>query len=184
MQAAILNDAPQNDWPDFFQAQRQWLAAVVFARVRDQHAVDEVLQNTALAASKSLPAVGDPQGRSKWLYRVAIRQAILYRRNQQRQKTRIEHAARNGHSSFDSAQADPHDLVVALEQHDLVRRAMQTLAARDYEILVLRYTHGWTVSEICGRLDVSASAVKSRLLRARRNLRRELLRLNQDWEVK
>ena len=74
-------------WPQALTAHRGWLSAVIFARVRDRDAVDEILQETALAAvTGNCPS--DTTGISRWLYRVAVRQSVLYRRKKGRTEKR------------------------------------------------------------------------------------------------
>jgi len=175
-----LSDSSTSPWPHVLAAHRGWLSSVIFARVRDHHAVEEVLQETALAASQHATP-DDPTSVSKWLYRVAIRQAILYRRREGRNGKRIRSFAREV-PEYDGT--CPWQILAASEQADLVQQAMQHLTAGDCEILLLKYTEHWSCEEIAERLGVSRSAVKSRLLRARKNLRTELLKLHDFQEVK
>lgn len=176
-----FTDSP--NWPGVLQQHRSWLSAVVYARVRDHHAVEEVLQETALAASKQHQLAPDAEGVCKWLYRVAVRQAMLYRRGQARNKTKLNNVVQ-GSVRSDAHQFDPYRMVLASEQQELVRDALARLPARDCEILMLKYNEGWSCHEMSTRLGVSESALKSRLLRARNALRAQLLCLGNDWDLR
>jgi len=171
------------NWPQILTAHKGWLSAVVFARVRDYDAVDEVLQETALAAvaSSSLKEIGsDVDGESRWLYRVAIRQAMLYRRKCGRNQRKND-AYRDLASARNGAQSRADNPLVALmatEKSQLVRMAMERLSNSDREILFLKYLENWSCKEMAQRLGVGESAIKSRLLRSRKNLRVELIRLD------
>jgi RNA polymerase sigma-70 factor (ECF subfamily) len=168
-----------NSWQRVLAAERRWLGTIIFARIGDHHAVDEVLQETALAASRHCQH-GDTRGVSRWLYRVAVRQSLLYRRR----TARIERRARSlADSQPQRANPDPEALVIASEQRDLVQQALAALSRGDCEILLLKYIEDWSCREIADRLGVSETAVKSRLLRARNTLRAELLRINEHWVV-
>ena len=171
-------------WIIVLQANRSWLASVVYARLRDNHAVEVVLQETALAASKQHFVAPDATGICRWLYRVAIRQALLYRRGKQRQekKQRDSLKYRDAHQ-IQPSDGDPYRLLIASEQQVLVRKAMTRINARECEILMLKYNEGWSCREIASRLGVSETAMKSRLLRARRQLRTELLNLDKNWDL-
>lgn len=162
-----------------------WLSAVIFARVRDRDAVDEILQETALAAVAGvLPQDGVEE--SRWLYRVAIRQANLYRRRQSRNvKKNQEYAAKTNiaRASCEEKSCSPYAILVAHEQAELVAEAVASLNASDHEVLLLKYTESWSCQEIATRLGIGLSAVKSRLLRARKNLRHELLRISNTWDL-
>ena len=72
------------------------------------------------------------------------------------------------------SEPDPLGWLLADERQRLVREALGRLGARDSEILLLKYTEGWSYVEIAGRLGISEAAVETRLHRARGRLRREL----------
>jgi RNA polymerase sigma-70 factor (ECF subfamily) len=173
-------DADLHNWSDLLVQHRNWLATVVYARLRDREAVEEVLQETALAAARGGLPLTEPD-RSRWLYRVAVRQAVLYRRGQARYGRRLRQSRERTVSA--APPPNPWRLVIATEQEQLVRRALEHLGAGDCEVLMLKYTESWSCREIAMRLGVSESAIKSRLLRARRMLRSELLKLAGEWEL-
>ena len=175
----------KSSWPGILVDDQGWLSAVIFARVRDRHAVDEILQETALAAIAGKRPT-EPEGLKRWLYRVAIRQSVLYRRKQGRSEKKAngycEIARRKSGDRL--RQMDPVAVLMATEQVDQVRDAMRRLGNGDCEILLLKYSENWSCQQISERLGVSISAVKSRLLRARANLRAVLLQVNSSWEQK
>ena len=78
----------------------------------------------------------------------------------------------------------PYEILAASEQVELVAEAVRHLTNSDREVLLLKYTENWSCQKIATRLGVSLSAIKSRLLRARGNLRRELLRISKTWDLK
>jgi RNA polymerase sigma-70 factor (ECF subfamily) len=114
-----------------------------------------------------------------WLYRLAVRQALLYRRRAGRQRKLAE---RYGQSlrpgSEDSLAGDPLEWLLADERCRLVRSALARLAPRDAEILLLKYTEDWSYRELAVRLGVSVAAIETRLHRARERLRAELTALH------
>ncbi len=175
----ILTTTPL--WPGLLADNRSWLRSVIYARVRCWGAVDDVLQETALAASKKGDPASDREGVSRWLYRVALRQSLLHIRTKTRFQNKVDrlHCEQNGSARpYES----PADQIAACEDQQLVRGGLECLSNRECEILLLKYSEGWSCTEIASRLDVKVSTVKSRLLRARNNLRKHLLRLSKDWE--
>jgi RNA polymerase sigma-70 factor (ECF subfamily) len=165
------------DWAGALAIHRRWLRTVVFARVGDAHAVDEIMQNVSMAAVKqdSTPQAGFNV--PAWLYRVAIRQTLLYRRSAGREKRRIEGlAARQRNEPTNGQVPDPLHWLLAAEERELVRRALEELPPRDRELLLLKYTENWTCRELAERLGIRITAVESRLDRARRRLRQALAR--------
>lgn len=164
------------DWNVVLADCDRWLRTVVFSRLRDRHATDEVMQEVALAAVRQAAPLRDQAKAAPWLYRLAVRQVLLYRRKKGRQrKLSDRYVARE--SPAGASDTEPLDWLLADERRELVRVALQNLSPRDMEILLLKYTEDWSYHEIAQQLGVSHSAVEARLHRARRRLRAELMAL-------
>lgn len=65
---------------------------------------------------------------------------------------------------------DPENIVAANEQKDLVQKQLAELPLKDRMVLILRYWYEFSEIEISEALDISTSAVKSRLHRARQHM--------------
>ena len=157
-----------------------WLRTVLFARLADPQAVDEVMQEVALAAVRS-ERRPDTGGRlSRWLYRVALRQVLLYRRRQRREERRVKAWAERRPHESSSEPVDPLDWLLAAERSQMVREGLGRLGQRDRELLLLKYGEGWTHRVMAERLGLKVSAVEARLHRARKRLREELSQLAMD----
>jgi RNA polymerase sigma-70 factor (ECF subfamily) len=99
----------------------------------------------------------------------------MYRRRQGRHREligRYAQAARRHNTS--PGEADPLEWLLDEERRELVRQALGRLARRDAEILLLKYSEGWSYRELAARLGISTSAVEARLHRARARLRSQL----------
>src|SRR5262249_59483699 len=72
------------DWATSLAEHDRWLRAAVLARLGERQAVDEVMQEVALAAVAQRAPLTDPARVGAWLYRLAVRQALLYRRRRGR----------------------------------------------------------------------------------------------------
>lgn len=167
------------DWPVVLAEHDRWLRTVLFARLGERQAVDEVMQEVSLAAVEQKAPLADPSKVSPWLYRLAVTQALLYRRRMGRRRKLTEgYAQRVRPSEGDSRTVDPLDWLLAEERQKLVRVALERLPARDAEILLLKYGEDWSYHEIADHLGIGHSAVEARLHRARRRLRQELTALN------
>src|SRR5579871_6294887 len=59
---------------------QQWLRQIILARVGEPQATDEVFQEVAAQALLQKSPLLDESKTSAWLYRVAVRQCLLYRR--------------------------------------------------------------------------------------------------------
>ncbi len=164
------------DWPSALAEHERWLRVVVCARLGEAQAVDEVMQEVALAAVRQKAPLSDPAKVAPWLYRLAVWQSLLYRRKQGRRRKLIDrYAARFRPSEADTREADPLGWLLAEERRSQVRAAMARLPKRDAEILMLKYNEDWSYQALAERLGISHSAVEARLHRARGRLRAELL---------
>src|SRR5687767_6550413 len=74
------------DWPAALARHDRWLRTVALARGGERDAVDEILQEVALAAVRQAAPLADASKVAPWLYRLAVRQALLYRRRCGRRK--------------------------------------------------------------------------------------------------
>jgi RNA polymerase sigma factor (sigma-70 family) len=163
------------DWPSVLVEHGHWLRTVIAARLGEPQAVDEVMQEVSLAAVRQKAPLDDPEKVAPWLYRLAVRQTLLYRRTQGRRRKLIgRYADRFQPTEADNRQADPLGWLLAEERGRLVRAAMSRLPRRDAEILMLKYNEDWSYHAIAAHLGVSHSAVEARLHRARQRLRDEL----------
>lgn len=166
------------DWQRALAEHDRWLRTILAARLRDRDAVEEVLQEVALAAVRQAAPLVDESKVAPWLYRLAVRQVLLYRRKMGRQRKLTQRfVERVPPSEADADSPDPLAWLLADERRALLRRALTKLAPRDAEILLLKYTEDWSYHQIARQLGISHSAVETRLHRARARLRNELAAL-------
>jgi RNA polymerase sigma-70 factor (ECF subfamily) len=164
------------DWPSALAEHDRWLRTVVCARLGEPQAIDEVMQEVSLAAVRQRAPLSDPAKLAPWLYRLAVRHTLLYRRKQGRKRKLIDrYAQRYRPSEADNRQADPLDWLLAEERRAEVREAMSSLSKRDAEILMLKYTEDWSYKALAEHLGISESAVETRLHRSRQRLRDKLM---------
>ncbi len=167
------------DWQQVLMEHERWLRTVIFTRVGEPQAVEEVLQEVSLAAVRQKAPISDPTKVSAWLYRLAVTQTLLYRRKQGRRRKLLDrYSQRYQPSEGDNRQPDPLSWLLSEERRGKVRAALRRLPPRDAEILLLKYTEEWSYRELSDRLGVSESAVEARLHRARQRLRVELTALD------
>jgi RNA polymerase sigma factor (sigma-70 family) len=163
---------PGIDWQAALAEHDRWLRTVVYARLGEPQAVDDVLQEVSLAAVRQQSPIVDERKVAPWLYRLAVTQSLLYRRKQgRRRKLTNNYAERTRPTETDHREPDPLDWLLADERRRMVRAAVQRLPKRDAEILLLKYSEDWSYRELAQHLGIGLSAVESRLHRARKRLR-------------
>jgi RNA polymerase sigma-70 factor (ECF subfamily) len=166
------------DWSSVLPEHQSWLRAVVLARIGEPQAVEEVMQEIALAAVAGRDSLSNPAKVGPWLYQIAVRQALLYRRRQGRRRKLVDqYAQRCRPTEEDGRQPDPLGWLVVDERDGLIRTGLARLPRRDIEILLLKYLEGWSYRQLAEQMGISPSAVEARLHRARQRLRRELTQL-------
>jgi RNA polymerase sigma-70 factor (ECF subfamily) len=140
----------------------------------DRH---DLLQATLMQVVRRLDSFRGDSSFSTWLFRVTANEALMLMRSQRRHRGRLvegmdfdELGALPAVSESEYGEAG--DVGAANRQRDArVREALAELPA-DYRDVVLAHYHmDLGLEEIAGRFDLSESAVRSRLHRARTRLR-------------
>ena len=172
------------DWGATLAAHQGWLRRVVASRLGEPQAVDEVMQDVALAAVAQRSPLQNPAGAAAWLYRVAVRHVLLYRRKTGRQRSLVDrYRARKGGSAID-ASASPLHWLLRDERQRLVQDALRRLPPRDADLLILKHADGYGARELAERFGVTVATIETRLHRARHRLRAELAQLAAEFEFK
>lgn len=170
-----------SDWSDVLSAHDRWLRRVVSARLQERQAVDEVMQEVALAAVAQRSPILNPARVVGWLYRLAVRQALIYRRKAGRRRTLVDRYARERRADEVDPGPSPLSWLLHDERRSLVGEALRRLPPRDADLLVLKYAEGWSARELADRLGLKIAAVEARLHRARGRLRTELAALASEF---
>jgi RNA polymerase sigma factor (sigma-70 family) len=171
------------DWGATLAEHERWLRRVVAARLDEPQAVDEVMQDVALAAVAQRSPLSNPARTAVWLYRLAVRHVLMYRRRIGRQRSLIDrYVIRNAPCEADSS-LSPLAWLVSDERQQLVQSALRRLPSRDAELLVLKYAEGYGARELAARMGATVSIIEARLHRARRRLRTELAAMSVEFEA-
>jgi len=135
----------------------------------------EVLQETLLAAFRGLPDFRGDAKLSTWLYQIARSFCLKSRRRGSGQPATTLAIDEPGVSGIPSTEATPDANAHAREMGELLHAAILSLPEKHREVIVLRDVEGLTAEEAAEVLGVEQGALKSRLHRARMDLRQRLL---------
>ncbi len=133
---------------------------------------DEVAQEAFLSAWKALPNFRGESQFSTWLYQLTTHAAIDLMRREKRQ---IAAADITEVSAADPAPS-PQQQAEQSEQREIVRDAILQLAPEQREVVVLRFMEELSYEEIGAVLKLPSGTVKSRLNRAKAQLKEILLK--------
>lgn len=135
----------------------------------------DVLQDTLIAVARSLPDFRGGSSLSTWLFTIARSFCIKKRRKSKFAPAHeVSLEAGDGSAAIASTKRPPDEVV---EQHEIgaaIEAAIDQLDPDQREVLLLRDVEGLKASEVADVLDLSVAAVKSRLHRARLQLRTAL----------
>src|SRR6516225_6004141 len=99
-----LDSAQSVDWGAALALHDRWLRRVVSSRLGEPQAVDEVMQDVALAAVAQRSPLHNPARVAVWLYRLAVRHVLIYRRKSGRHRGLVDrYAARSSRNEVDAA---------------------------------------------------------------------------------
>ena len=171
------------DWGATLVEHERWLRRVVAARVGEPQAVDEVMQNVALAAVAQHSPLLNPARAGVWLYRLAVRHVLIYRRKTGRQRSLVDRYAIRRAAGETDASPSPLAWLVNDERNQLVQDGLRRLPPRDAELLILKYAEGLGARELAERLGATVATIEARLHRARNRLRAELVDLAAEFEA-
>jgi RNA polymerase sigma-70 factor, ECF subfamily len=140
---------------------------------------EDVVQDAFLKAYQNL---GQFQGQSKfytWLVRIAVNEALMrLRRRRPERMVSLDEDVKTEEDSMPREIADwspnPEQQYTQGELKDILSRTIQGLPASFRTVFVLRDVEGLSTEETADALGLSIPAVKSRLLRARLQLRERL----------
>ena len=140
---------------------------------------EDVLQETFLKAYEHLPEFHGDSKFYTWIVRIAVNEALMKLRKRKWDKTVwLDEPINTGEDSVAREIAvwedNPEQRYSKEELHDILDKAVNGLAPPYRTVFVLRDMEGLSTEETAEALELSVPAVKSRLLRARLQLRDKL----------
>jgi RNA polymerase sigma-70 factor (ECF subfamily) len=181
---ALVNAAKAGDVSAFEQLVKRYDRNVFRIAQHITHSredAEDVVQEAFLKAYSNLDQF---QGNSKfytWLVRIAVNEALMkLRRRRPERFVSLDEDVKTEDDSLPREVADwspnPEQLYNQSELRDILSRTIQGLPPTFRTVFVLRDVEGLSTEETAEALELSVPAVKSRLLRARLQLRERLNR--------
>ena len=144
------------------------LKSVGYRVLGDVHLAEDIMQETLIRAWKNMDGLDEGSNISGWLYTIAYRVSIDYRRKTQKQQLYYDALEQA------SAEESPESAVMRNETHHTIWNAIDDFEDHYRMPLVLFYQHDWTLQKIADHLKLKVPAVKSRLYRSKKALRMQL----------
>ena len=179
-EAKLIQRVCSGDHEAFYELMRPYERAVYFAAksVVDNPAdAEEVAQEAVLKAFNNLPKFRLESKFSTWLIQITINEARM----------RLRKDRRHLYDSFDEKPTDeegdyipkdfadwrdiPSEELQRKELRDALKRAMASLGPKYREVLICRDVQHLSITETAQALGITEASVKTRLLRARLQMR-------------
>lgn len=140
---------------------------------------EDVVQDAFLKSYENLKNFQEQSKFYTWLVRIAVNEALMrLRRRRPERMVSLDEDVKTDEDSMPREVADwspnPEQLYTQSELHDILTKTIQGLPSSFRTVFVLRDVEGLSTEETAEALDLSIPAVKSRLLRARLQLRERL----------
>ncbi|MBM7650923.1 RNA polymerase sigma factor [Neobacillus cucumis] len=160
---------------DFNQVYNKYanrLLYIAFKYTHDRLWAEDIVQETFIKAFKKIDTIEDTKKIGAWLSTITARTAIDFLRSEKRCRClllgsiQMEPTMSHHINWVNTEEA----VAIRLFQKD-VDRSMKSLSKEFQEVLVLKVKYGLKENEIARLLDLKSTTVKTRLYRARKQLK-------------
>lgn len=140
--------------------------------VGDPHMAADVAQDTLIRAWRALPNFRGDARLSTWLHRITVNTAWTHKDRLRRHPT----APLEEYYQLPAPRDSDHPEVAGeiLELRGQLCAALDRLPEGQRQVVVMKDVHGWSHQEIADAMDISVTAAKVRLHRARARLAKDL----------
>lgn len=179
-QAELVRRACEGDKDAFYRLVRPCERAVYIMAVsilNNPADAEEVAQEAVLKAFSNLAGFRGEARFSTWLIQITINEARLKLRKDRRHlyesidEERTDDEGRYAPKDFADWREIPSDALQRNELREALKRAIATLSPKYREVFILRDVQHLSIQEAAQVLGVKESSVKTRLLRARLQMR-------------
>jgi RNA polymerase sigma-70 factor (ECF subfamily) len=133
--------------------------------------VDDVVQETFVAAWKQLPSIDDPARVKSWLMRIVSRRCV------DRIRARRDHDDIADHDAETPEHETPHRLMEAKSREQALSLALEAMPPPQRRAWILKELGGHSYDEIAEDLGLPVSTVRGLLSRARKKMITEM----EEW---
>ncbi|MBI2505120.1 MAG: sigma-70 family RNA polymerase sigma factor [Candidatus Latescibacteria bacterium] len=156
--------------------EQAWAIARDFTHDWDE--AEDLAQEILVEVARSLPALSDPEHLEGWCWTLGQRVCLAWKQRERRRQLllgslRVEEG-REDPSVASRPFGTPEEGLLAEEQREGLKVALQKLSRQCRQVLELFYLDGLSLREIAVHLGVSENTVKQRLHGGRCSLRKEM----------
>ena len=175
--AAAIQQGDGEAFARLFEQNRDKLLALAYRLTSSSADAEDVVQDAFVSSWRHHDQFQGASRPSTWLYRVTFNAALMRLRTRRRKGADSLDALGSGVAEALVQRAasddgvDAEELLEARDRREAVREALTRLKPQDQELMRLRYGDDLDTDDVAALTGMSASAVKTRLHRARHALR-------------
>ena len=177
---ALVKASQAGDHAAFEQLIKRYerqIANLIYLTMGNGDSVDDLSQEVFIRVYRSLKNFKFDASVFSWMYRIAMNLCI-----DEIRKRKIRKVLSLDFLTEDAIEAArkhkdyllPSDALMEDEKNGMVRKAIQQLTQEHREVIILREYQDYSYTEIAETLGITIEAVKSRIFRARKELRVKL----------
>ncbi|MBO0959796.1 RNA polymerase sigma factor [Neobacillus sp. MM2021_6] len=158
------------DFSEVYRMYYKRLFHISYSITRDLHLAEDVVQETFIKAMKKVETIEEEKKMGAWLSVIATRTAIDYVRSERKKHATLMEEDMLECLGTEMMQNVEEEVELASFQEQ-VNAAIATLTTEYQAVLNLKLLHGLKEYEIASVLDIKPSTVKTRIYRARKQLK-------------
>ncbi|MYA69584.1 RNA polymerase sigma factor, partial [Candidatus Poribacteria bacterium] len=154
---------------------RKPVHALAWRKIGDFHIAEEITQDTFLKVYQRLSTLKAPQSFAGWLYVITTNQCKAWFRKKRTRTQSLENTSSTEleKRAYSEYIIEENERTAKETQREVVKKILAKLQESERTVITLYYLGGMTYGEISEFLGVSEAAVRNRLYRARRRLKKE-----------
>lgn len=176
-----LQAGAETAYEELIHLYQQPVYNLVYRLLPDPGDASDVVQEVFLKIFRNISNFRAQSSLKTWVYRIALNEAQNRRRWFGRHRRhevdldREDDHARSIQDSLSDRASSPFDLMLGTETQEKIEEALQKLSPNFREAVVLRDIEELTYDQIAEILNLNMGTVKSRILRGREALRKQLM---------
>lgn len=184
-EAILIERAKKNDIHAFEELISPYTNALlnyIFRYIKNRDDAEDILQETYLKVYKSIKTFEGNSSFKTWLYRIATNMSIDYlRKNKRTESVSLNQTADDGEYELQIPDStySPEEQAKKNAALSALKEAMENMSDEHRTIITLRDIEGFSYDEIADVTKTTVGTVKSRISRARSQLKK-LLEKNKE----
>lgn len=157
---------------------------VAFRMMNNEADSYDISQEAFIKAFKSIRNFNEQSSFSTWIYRITVNTCIDELRKRKGKETlsmdqELENDDGSFKQQFEDGENTPEQKILEKEGQEEIVEALERLSTEHKSVLILRDLQGFSYDEIAETTGTTLGTVKSRISRARNQLKEEMLKI---WE--